>query len=124
MAAVVGTVVGIKLLREPDAGVLGRHLAEVFVTYAAYTASSDTTNVAAVGAGIAAVRRDGKTVLLKGVCEGQAGKHGSVVFYNDTLAVSTDAITGELANDAGTEIDAASGVSDRPCSFVCAYKLS
>jgi hypothetical protein len=123
MAAVVGTIKGITLMGEPFAGT-GRHRAEVFVTYAAYTASSDTTNVAAVGAAIAARRRDGKTVLLKDVTEGQSGMHGGVEFYNDTLAVSTDAITGELSNIDGTEIDAASGVSDRPCSFVVSYKLS
>jgi hypothetical protein len=124
MAAVVGTIKGIKLLGEPFGGASGRHVAEVFVTYAAYTASSDTTNVAAVGAAIAARRRDGKTVLLKDVTEGNAGRHGTVEFYNDTLAVSTDAITGELADIDGTEIDALSGVTDRPCSFLVSYKLS
>jgi hypothetical protein len=123
MAAVVGTIKGIKLVGEPFAGT-GRHYAEVAVTYAAYSASSDTTNVAAVGAAIAARRRDGKTVTLKDVTEGQTGMHGGVEFFNDTLAVSTDAITGELSNSGGTEIDAASGVSDRPCSFIVSYLLA
>ncbi len=124
MAVVDATLKGIHLLREPHNGASGRHLAEVFVTIAAYEDSADTWSCAAVGAAIAARRKDGKTVLLKSVCEGQAGRHGTVEFFGDTLAVSTDAITGELSNDAGTELDAASGVSDRPLSFIVAYKLS
>ncbi len=124
MAVVVGTVTGIKLLREPDGGILGRHNAEVFFTLAAYEDSADTFSIAAVGAAIAAHRRDGKTVTLKSACEGQAGLHGGVVFYADTLAISTDAITGEIANDSGTELDAASGVSDRPMSLIVAYKCA
>lgn len=121
MAAIAGTIVGINILREPCGGASGRSLAEVFVTYPAYTAAADTTTVAAVGAAIAAKQRNGKTITLKDVTEGQAGRHGSTEFFNDTLAVSTDAITGELSNTSGTEIDAASGVSDRPCSFVVSY---
>jgi len=121
MAVVVGTIVGINTLREPFGGASGRGVAEVFVTFAAYTASSDTWSTAAVGAAIAAKRRDGKTITLKDVTEGQAGKHGAVEFFADTLAVSTDAITGELSDTAGTEINAASGVSDRPCSFIVSY---
>jgi hypothetical protein len=124
MAVVVGTIQGINLLREPHSGALGRHIAEVFFTLAAYEDSADTFSIAAVGAAIAATRRDGKTVLLKDVCEGQAGRHGTVEFYADTLAVSVDAITGEIANDGGTELDAASGVSDRPLSCIVSYKLS
>lgn len=124
MGAIAGTIVGVSMLRDPHSGTTGRHLAEVYVTYPAYTASSDTTTVAAVGAAIAARRRDGKTVTLKTVCEGQAGKHGATEFFNDTLAVSTDAITGELSDTAGTEIDAASGVTQLPCSFIVAYSLT
>ena len=92
--------------------------------FPAYTASADTFSVAAVGAAIAARRRDGKTVLLKDVTEAGAGKQGATEFYADTLAVSTDAITGELSNIDGTEIDAPNGVVDRPCSFIVSYKLS
>lgn len=122
MATVEGTIKGVQLF-DPPSGT-GRHMALVTVTFPAYTASSDTVNIAAVGAEIAARRRDGKTVLLKDVTEGPAGKHGSTEFYLDTLAVSTDAITGELSNIDGTEINAASGVSDRPCGFYVSYKLS
>lgn len=123
MTAVAGTIKGIMLLGEPHTGT-GRHYALVSVTYPAYTASSDTTTVAAVGAAIAARRRDGKTVTLKDVTQAQSGLHGSTEFFNGSLAVSTDAITGELQNSAGTEIDAASGVSDRPCSFLVSYLLA
>ena len=123
MSVIAGTIKGIQLLQGPWSGT-GRHAALVTVTFPAYTASSDTTNVAAVGAAIAARRRDGKTVLLKDVTESQAGKQGATEFYLDTLAVSTDAITGELSDIDGTEIDAPNGVVDRPCGFIVSYKLS
>lgn len=123
MAVIAGTIVGINLIKEPHGGATG-HAAEVFVTYPAYDASADTTNVAAVGAAIAAKRRDGKTVTLTDVCQGQSGEHGGVEGFNDTLAVSTDAITGELSNAAGTEIDFLSGLSDRPCSFIVSYRAA
>jgi hypothetical protein len=124
MGAVAGTIRGLVLSGEPFAGATSRHRAEVFVTYPAYTASGDTTTVAAVGAAIAASRRDNKTVTLVGVCDGQSGLQGGVEFYNDTLTVSTDAINGELSDIAGTEINAASGVTQRACSFVVSYDLS
>lgn len=123
MAVVAGTIKGIQLLHEPH-GASGRHAALVSVTFPAYTASADTVSVAAVGAAIAARRRDGRTVTLKDVTEAGAGKQGSTEFFMDTLAVSTDAITGELSATDGTEIDAASGVTDRPCSFIVSYLLA
>ena len=124
MSVVAGTIKGIQLLRAPFGGASGRYVAEVFVTYPAYTASSDTTSVSAVGAAIAAVRRDGLTVTLKDVTEGQCGSDGTTEFFNDTLAVSTDAITGELSDTSGTEINAASGVTARPCSFIVSYSAA
>lgn len=122
MATIEGVIKGIVLL-DPHSGT-GRHAAIVSVEWPAYTASSDTGNVAAVGAAIAARRRDGKTVLLKDVSEFGAGKQGATEFYMDTLAVSTDAITCELSNIDGTEINAASGVVERPCQMLVSYKLS
>lgn len=123
MAVVEGVIGGIQLLGEPHSGT-GRHFALVSVTFGAYVASADTVNVAAVGAAIAAKRRDGKTVVLKDVTEAGAGKQGATEFYLDTLAVSSDAITGELSNIDGTEINAASGVSERACQMLVSYKLS
>lgn len=121
MGAQSGTIKGIMLLREPTDGASGRGVAEVFVSYPAYTASSDTTTVAAVGAAIAAIRRDGKTVTLKDVTEGQAGMDtAGLEYFNDTLAVSTDAITGELSDVDGTEINVAA--TARPASFIVSYK--
>lgn len=123
MAVVAGVIKGIVLECEPHSGT-GRHVARVSVEFPAYVASADTVSTAAVGAAIAARRRDGKTVLLKDVTEAGAGKQGATEFYLDTLAVSTDAITGELSNIDGTEIDAPSGVVDRPCQMLVSYKLS
>ncbi len=124
MAVVVGTIKGIQLLKEPHSGSTGRHLAEVYVTMAIYEDSADTFSVAAVGAAIAARRRDGKTVTLKDVTEGNSGAHGTTEYFLDTLAVSSDAITGELASVSGTELDAASGMTDRPGSFIVSYLLA
>lgn len=123
MAVIAGTIKGIMLLSEPWSG-SGRQTAEVSVTYPAYVASTDTTNIAAVGAAIAARRRDGRTVTLTSVAEGQAGKQGTTEFFNDTLVISTDAVTGELANTVSTEIDAPAGVQERPCTIRVSYQLS
>ncbi len=122
MAVIEGVIKGIALLNEPHSGT-GRHAALVSVEWPAYS-TADTGNVAAVGAAIAARRRDGKTVTLKDVTEAGAGKQGSTEFYMDTLAVSSDAITCELSNIDGTEINAASGVVERPCQMIVSYKLA
>jgi hypothetical protein len=124
MAVVVGTIRGIQLTQEPFGGATGRHCAQVFVSMAVYEDSADTFSVAAVGAAIAARRRDGKTVTLKDVMEGNSGRHGTTEYFYDTLAVSSDAITGELGSVSGTELDAASGVTDRPGSFYVSYLLA
>lgn len=123
MAAIAGSIKGVRLLNEPVAGA-GRHVAEVFVTFGAYTASSDTVIVSSVATYIQNCRRDGKTATLKTVGEGQCGRQGSTSFFLDTLSISTNDVTGELSNEDGTEIDAASGVADRACSFLVSYKLA
>lgn len=123
MTVQAGTIKGIKLLNEPINGSTGRKLAEVWITLPAYTASSDTWSTAAVGAGIAAIRRDNKTVTLINVCSGSSGFDTSnVEMFAGTLAVSTDAITGEVHNAAGSEINSAA--SQLPMSFIVGYKLT
>jgi hypothetical protein len=120
MAVITGTILGVKLLSEPYAGAVGRYLAEVSCKFGAY-ATADTCKIAAVPTAIQNARRDGKTVTMKTVSEGLAGQHGGTEFYFDTLAISSADITGELSDKDGTEIAAANGVSDRPCTVLVSY---
>jgi len=123
MTVQAGTIKGVTLLEEPFDGSTGRHVAKVSITLPAYTASTDTWSTAAVGAGIAAIRRDGKTVTLKSVCAGSSGfDTAGVEMFAGALAVSTDAITGEVHNSAGTEINSAA--SSLPMSFIVSYLLA
>lgn len=123
MTVQAGTIKAVNLIREPFGGVTGRHAAEIFVTLPSYTASSDTWSTAAVGAAIAAIRRDGRSITLKDVTQGQAGLDTSgTAMFPGTLAVSTDAITGEVHNSAGTEIDSAASAT--PLSFIVSYLLA
>jgi len=133
MAVIQGAIVGVTF---NDAHLGGRGVASVRFTMPAYTAASDTgklgsggylfgaANTATLEAIFATVRRDGKTVNLTSAMQGETGRHGSTEFYADTAAISTDDVTFELANVGSTEIDAASGVTDRPCEILVSYDLS
>lgn len=135
MATIYGSILGVSLLREPVSGGI-RNLALVSFTMPAYSASSDSgslgaggylygiSNSATLAAIIQNVRRDGKTVTLRQGCTAESGKHGSTEFYAATFAESSGSLTFNVANAAGTEIDAASGVSDRPITVCVAYDLS
>jgi hypothetical protein len=133
MAVIQGAIVGITF---DDAHLGGRGVAHVRFTMPAYTAVSDTGKLGSGGYlfGVAttdsletilqSVRRDGKTLNITGAMQGEAGRHGSTEFFADTTAVSTNDITFEIANVGSTEIDAASGVTDRPCEILVSYDLS
>ena len=138
MATIYGSITGIKLLSEPVSGGV-RSLAEVTFTMPAYTGSTDngqlggggydrgTATTDSLATMIAKQRRDGKTITLPAAAAGggavlaENGKHGSTDFFAGTLAVSSSNITFNLTDSAGTEVDAASGVSDRPIRVVVAY---
>jgi hypothetical protein len=143
MASIFGDIQGIKWLTEAN-GEPGQALVEIAFTLGAYTASSDTGQLGGTGtkrsgvsvaAGttleqiLAADRRDGKTVTLSAISTAVAvlrecGKQGSTSFYLKSPTVSSNNLTFEPANSAGTEIDAASGISDRPMSIVVGVALS
>jgi hypothetical protein len=138
MATIYGSIMGIKLLSEPVGGGV-RSIAEVTVEMPAYSASSDNGQLGAGGFDrgaattdslatmIAKQRRDGKTVTLPTVTSGggailaESGKHGSTEFFAGTFAVSGGNLTFNVTNSGGTEIDAASGISDRPLRVLVPY---
>ena len=142
MATKYGDILGIKWLREDPAG-SGLALVEIAFTMPAYTASSDNGQLGgnssasslhgAANDTLVTIlqndRRDGKTVALSafsnqiGVCSGP-GLQGSTNYYAAALAVSSSNVTLNVANSSGTEIDAASGVSDEPISVVLQVTLT
>lgn len=142
MATKFGDILGIKWLREDPAG-SGVALVEIAFTMPAYTASSDNGQLggnSSAGSLHGAAndtlvtilqndRRDGKTVALSafsnqaGVCSGP-GLQGSTSYYAAAIAVATSNVTFNVANSSGSEIDAASGVSDEPISVVLQVTLT
>jgi len=142
MATQYGDIVGIKWLREDPSG-SGQCLVEVAFTMPAYTASTDngqlggnssagTLHGAASDTLVTILqndRRDGKTVALSGISTAVAvvaspGLQGSTRFYINTPAVSSSNLTFNLSSSTGTEIDAASGVSDEPINIALAVSLT
>ena len=119
MATIEGTILGATCLHKESFGGNGnRELWLMSVKVAgAYTASTDDMNLAGVGAAIDAVARDGKTSTLRGALPVTAANNGSGtgVYLSgasvQALAVSTDALTGELNNAALTETDSAANTS-------------
>lgn len=135
MATIYADIVGVSILREnPEMGTGG--LALVAFNMGAYTGSSDSGSIGAGGtlhgvsqsSSLATIlqnmRRDGKTVTIRGACRAESGSDGTTSYYAGTLAVSSGSLTFNVANAAGTEIDAASGFSVRPCVVCVAYDLS
>jgi hypothetical protein len=138
MATIYGSITGIKLLSEPVCGGV-RSVAEVTFELPAYIAASDNGQLGGGGfdRGVATTdslatmiskqRRDGKTVTLPAATAGggailaESGKHGSTDFFAGTLAVSGSNITFNVTDSSGTEIDAASGITDRQLRVMVAY---
>lgn len=136
MATIFGDIQGVKFLREA-VGEPGQCVVEIAFTLGAYTASSDNGQLGGTGTKrngvaiptgqtleqfLAADRRDGKTVTLSGVATAVAitaetGKQGSTQYYLKSPAVSGGNLTFDIANSSGTEIDALSGMSDRPMTI-------
>lgn len=134
MATIYGDIKGV-VFHDPHVGSRGQ--AQVIFTMGAYSASSDSGSLGGTSSklfGVAnggtleailhSVRRDGKTLNIVGGAPGRPGKHGSTEFFADTVAESSSNITFELSNVGGTEIDAASGVTDRPCEIWVTYDIS
>ena len=141
MATIYGEVKGIVLLSENINGTTG-NVALVSFEMPAYEDSADSGKLGAGGydRGVATTdtlatmiqkqRRDGKTVTLPATTAGggailcNTGSQGGVEFFAGTFAVTSGSLTFNLTNSAGTEIDAASGVRDRPISILVAYTVA
>jgi hypothetical protein len=99
-----------------DAGasnaVVELHTFLVAVDFPAYVASTDTFSIAGVGAAISSWAKDGKTYTLRNAQQAGFGKNsaGTAVTCN-AVTVSTDALTGNLTDIAGTEIDVPLGTT-------------
>ncbi len=143
MAVIFGDIQGVKWLREA-VGEPGLSLVEVSFNLGAYTALTDNGQLGGTGTKrngiaiptaqtleqfLAADRRDGKTVTLAGVATAvgvtaETGKQGATAYYLKSPAVSSGNLTFDVANSAGTEIDALSGIVDRPMVVVLQVALS
>lgn len=112
MAVSSGTITGVTLLRSKEA--TGRKAYLLTVDFASsYTGASDTASVSSVGATILAHTRNGKTVTLRGAVPIASGRDTAAqeVYFTGTaaaaLTVSSDDLTGQLSNSAGTELTSA-----------------
>lgn len=84
--------------------------------FGSYTGSGDTMSIASVGAAIDARCRDGKSSTLRGAVPAFAGYDGTQAVYAtgasaQALTVSSDDLTGNLSNAAGTELTSAAASS-------------
>lgn len=143
MATKFGDINGITWLRESvgKQGIFA--LVLVSFTMPAYTASSDNGQLGGNSSAgtlhgaandtletiLKNQRRDGKTVTLSAVAttvgiNAEPGSDGTTDFYMAVPAVATSNLTFNVADVAGTELDAAGGVSTKPISIVLQVKLT
>jgi len=132
MSTIAGTITSLSLMHKSysGSGTTTRDAMEtwmVLADFAAYTGSSDTASLAAVGAAISAQCRDGKTRTLISAQPAMAGSdaNNQAVTFNGTsvaaLTISTDDLTGELCtlNTVSTEVTATSGTTSGVGTAVC-----
>lgn len=117
MGTALGTINGITELRVKEG--TGRKAYLLSANFPAYTGSTDTAQISAVGAAILAKTRNGKTVTLRGAVPAAAGYDtaAQAVYFTgaavQALTVSGDNLTGNLSDSSGTELTsstAATGV--------------
>lgn len=141
MATIYADIKGIRLVRESIAGGTGS-VAEITFTMAAYTASSDNgqiggggtvrgaTNTDTLATILASQRRDGDTITVGNpnatnvslaVCA-ESGKHGATEFWVGGFTYSGGNILFNVCNTSGTEIDAASGITDREIAVLVSFR--
>lgn len=105
MATIAGTITGVNVLYSSGLGSAPRKTYEVCVDFGAYTGAADDATIAGVGAAIAAKNRNGKTHTLRSaICIGPGFDTNKQAVYTGALTVSSDALNGNLAVAAGTEI--------------------
>lgn len=110
MATINGTIKGVSLVQGNVNGVGARKAYLLSCDFAAYTGSSDTCTITGVGAAIATATKNGKTNTLRGgICVGPGADTAAQAVYPtgsaaQALTVSSDDLTGNLSNAAGTEL--------------------
>lgn len=110
MATISGTILGVTELRTKES--TGRKAYLVSCSFGAYSGSADTAALAGVGAAILAKTRNGRTVTLRGAVPAGPGYDtaAQAVYFTgasvQALTVSSDDLTGNLSNAAGTELTA------------------
>lgn len=133
MATIYTNIVGIELF---DSHHGPRHMARIRCKVATdYTASTDVLQLGGGGKlfdvstsldledQIESVRRDGKTVnLIGGVGGGQGG--GVTPLWIDTVAVSGNNLTAEIAGQTSTETDQTVALNTIPFEVWAVYDLS
>lgn len=117
MSTINGTITGCNLIAGNITGFGARKAYQITATFPAYTGSSDTATITGVGAAISASTKNGKTITLRGGIPSGAGSDtaAQAVYFGGTAVqaatVSSDDLTGQLNNAAGTELTTTTGVS-------------
>ena len=113
MATISGTIRGVTCMSKTFSGHGAREAWLITVDFGAYTGASDDASIAAVGAACSAAARDGKTRTLRGgTCIFAGADTANQAVYPtgasvQAMTVSSDALTGNLSNAAGTELTSA-----------------
>lgn len=134
MSLIAGTIRGINLKHKSyqGAGTTTRDFMEVWevtADFGAYTGSTDTATLVAVGAAISARARDGRTRTLAWGGPAMAGgdANNQAVLFGGTavaaLTISSDDFTGQLnaLNTVATEITTTSGTTYGVGISVCVF---
>lgn len=104
MSTINGTISGVTLLRAKG----DRKSYLVSARFAAYTGASDSGQLQAVGVAIAAKTRNGKTNTIRSAaCVGAGSDTAAQAVFTGAVTVSTDDLTFNLTNAAGTELTSA-----------------
>jgi len=110
MSVINGTIKGVSLVQGNVNGVGARKAYLLSCDFAAYTGSGDTCTITGVGAAIATATKNGKTNTLRGgICVGPGADTAAQAVYPTgaaaiAMTVSSDDLTGNLSNAAGTEL--------------------
>lgn len=114
MTVQAGTINGVTNVYGNFEGAGKRKAYMLAVSFPAYS-STDTVSIAGVGAAIAASTKNGKgnpPTLIAGICAGPGTDTNAQAVYAtgtaaQALTVSTDALTGQLSDNTGTELTSA-----------------
>lgn len=134
MATIYTNLVGCELL---DSHFGNRHMARLRVKVATdYSASADVLQLGGGGKlfgvstsldledQIEAIRRDGKTVNLIDAAGGGLGGTVTPALYVDTVAISGNNVTAEVAGSTSTETDLTAAANVIPMEVWVVYDLS